>query len=199
MQNYLYGAGGHSKVVLDAMQVAQIDCAGFIDDKDISAWLGLPVFKIDSLVNKDVIYLHIAIGDCKAREYIAVKLTHVKFFNVVHPAAILAKTAQIGVGNFLAANSIVATGARVGNHCIINHAAVVDHDCVVSDFCHISPQSCLGGGVKLGKGVLIGAGAIVLPNLIIADYAIIGAGAVVIKNVATGMTVVGNPAKLIKE
>ena len=199
MQNYLYGAGGHSKVVLDAMQIAQINCAGFIDDKDNSAFLGLPVFKVDSLVNEVAIYLHIAIGDCKAREYIAAKLTHEKFFNVVHPTAILAKTAQIGFGTFLAANSIVAAGARVGNHCIINHAAVVDHDCVVSDFCHISPQSCLGGGVKLGKGVLIGAGAIVLPNLIIADYAIIGAGAVVIKNVAARVTVVGNPAKLIKE
>lgn len=181
------------------MQIAQIDCAGFIDDKDNFTWLGFPVFKIDSLVNQEATYLHIAIGDCKAREYIAAKLRYVKFFNVVHPTAILAKTAQIGLGTFLAANSIVAADARVGNHCIINHAAVVDHDCIVSDFCHISPQSCLGGGVKLGKGVLIGAGAIVLPNIIIADYAVIGAGAVVIKNVAAGVTVVGNPAKLIKD
>ena len=199
MQNYLYGAGGHSKVVLDAMKVAQIDCAGFIDDKDNSVWLGLPVFKVDSLTKVEANCLHIAIGGCKARENIAEKLTNTKFFNVVHPAAIVAKSAQIGLGTFLAANSIVAAGARVGNHCIINHAAVVDHDCIVSDFCHISPQSCLGGGVKLGKGVLIGAGAIVLPNIIIADYAIFGAGAVVIKNVAARVTVVGNPAKLIKE
>ena len=198
MKKYLYGAGGHSKVVLDAMQVAQIDCAGLIDDKDNAAWLGLPVFKIDSMVNEEATYLHIAIGNCKTREDIAAKLTHVKFFNVIHPTAILAKTAQIGLGTFLAANSIVAPDACVGNHCIINHAAVVDHDCMVSDYCHISPQSCLGGGVKLGKGVLIGAGAIVLPNIIIADYAAIGAGAVVIKNVAARVTVVGNPAKLIK-
>lgn len=199
MHKYLYGAGGHSKVVLDAMQITGVDCTGFVDDKDNSAWLGLPVFKIDSLLNEEAVYLHIAIGDCKTREDIAAKLTHVNFFNVAHPAAILAKMAQIGLGTFLAANSIVAAGARVGNHCIINHAAVVDHDCIVGDFCHISPQSCLGGGVKLGKGVLIGAGAIVLPNLVIADYAIIGAGAVVIKNVAAGVTVVGNPANLIKE
>ena len=47
--------------------------------------------------------------------------------------------------------------------------------------------------------LVIGAGAIVLPNIIIADYAVIGAGAVVIKNVAAGVTVVGNPAKLIKD
>lgn len=197
MRNYIYGAGGHGKVVLDAMQSAGIDCAGFIDDKDVCTWMGLSINKISKLNLNSEVYLHLAIGSAKAREGIANSFTNANFFNVIHPAAIVAKTAQIGSGTFLAAQSIIASDAQIGNHCIINHAAVVDHDCIVGDFTHIAPQSCLGGGVKVGRGVLIGAGAVLLPGITIADYAVIGAGAVVINDVADGITVVGNPARAI--
>ena len=49
MQNYIYGAGGHGKVVLDSMQAAHIDCMGFVDDKEISAWMGLKVYQLSAI------------------------------------------------------------------------------------------------------------------------------------------------------
>ena len=195
MQNYIYGAGGHGKVVLDAMQVARIDCTGFVDDKEISTWVGLKVYQPSALDLEAEIYLHLAVGNSKVREAMAIRYIKARFFSISHPAAIIAKTAQIGSGTFIAAQSIVAPDVQIGNHCIINHAAVVDHDCIVGDYAHIAPHSSLGGEVKIGKGVLIGAGAIVLPGIEIADYAVVGAGAVVTKNIAAGMTVIGNPAK----
>ena len=198
MQNYIYGAGGHGKVVLDTMQSAGSACEGFIDDKDVSTWMGLSIYKLSKLNLNSDIYIHLAIGNSKAREVIAKSLINTNFFNVRHPSAVIANTSQIGIGTFLAAQSIVAPNAQVGNHCIVNHAAVIDHDCIVGDFTHVAPQSCLGGGVKVGRGVLIGTGAIILPGITIADYAVIGAGAVVIQNVAAEVTVVGNPAKPIK-
>jgi sugar O-acyltransferase (sialic acid O-acetyltransferase NeuD family) len=196
MHNYIYGAGGHGKVVLDAMQVAHIDCKGFVEE--ILNWAGLGVLKLSDLAPETPNYFHLAIGSCKVREAIASKLDCASYFTVVHPSAVVAKTAQIGIGTFLAAHSIVAPDAKIGSHCIINHAAVIDHDCFVDDYSHIAPKSSLGGGVKVGKGVLIGSGAVVLPNLVIADYAVIGAGAVVTRNVLAGMTVVGSPAKSIE-
>jgi len=197
MQNYIYGAGGHGKVVLDAMQASHVECAGFIDDKGISTWMGLSIYQASALNLDGEISLHLAIGDSRAREKIAINFTKAKFFSVRHPTSVIAKTAQIGAGTFIAAQSVLAPDAQIGNHCIINHAAIVDHDCVVGDYTHIAPQSSLGGGVKVGKGVLIGAGAVILPGIKIADYAVVGAGAVVTKDVATGITVVGNPAKHI--
>jgi sugar O-acyltransferase (sialic acid O-acetyltransferase NeuD family) len=197
MQNYIYGAGGHGKVVLDAMQVSRIDCTGFVDDKEISTWVGLKVYHPSALDLDAEIYLHLAVGNSKAREAIATRLIKARFFSISHPAAIIAKSAQIGSGTFIAAQSIVAPDVQIGNHCIINHAAVVDHDCLVGDYTHIASQTSLGGGVKVGKGVLIGSGAVVLPGITIANYAIIGAGAVVTKNVAEGITVIGSPAKSI--
>ena len=195
MLNYIYGAGGHGKVVLDAMQVAHVDCAGFIDDKDVSIWMGLSAYHLSAFNLDDETYLHLAIGNCKAREAIAMNFTEERFFSVRHPSAIIAKTAQIGLGSFIAAQSIIAPDAQIGIHCIINHGSVVDHDCFVGNYTHIAPHSSLGGGAIIGRGVLIGAGAVILPGITVADYAVVGAGAVVTKNVVAGMTVVGNPAK----
>lgn len=196
MQNYIYGAGGHGKVVLDAMLLSGINCAGFFDDRELSAWAGLKVYSPSNL-NFDSLHLHLAIGSCKTRELMATKLEYAKFLSIKHPAAVIAKTATIGIGAFVAAQTVIAPDAVVGRHCIINHGAVVDHDCVVGDFTHIAPQCSLGGAVRVGRGVLVGAGAVILPGLVIEDYAVIGAGAVVTKNVGCGVTLVGNPAKPI--
>ena len=198
MKHYIYGAGGHGKVVLDAMQFAGMVCDGFVDDRGLAKWMDLDVLTLSSLDLNKQTHLHLAIGSCKVREAIVNKLGAVSFFSVIHPAASIAKMAEIGVGTLIAAQAVVAPDAQVGNHCIINHSAVIDHDCVVGDYSHIAPQSSLGGATKIGKGVLIGAGAVVMPGITVEDYAVIGAGAVVIKNVSAGMVVVGNPAKKMK-
>lgn len=52
--------------------------------------------------------------------------------------------------------------------------------------------------IKVGKHVWIGAGAIILPGVIIGDYAVIAAGAVVTGNVPEGAIAGGNPAKILK-
>ena len=196
MNYYIFGAGGHGKVVSDALRLSNLKCDGFIDVKSLNEWDGLPVFGVDvlsSMLNQDIT-LHIAIGSGDVRERISKELNNYSFSSIYHPSSIVSGTAKIEEGNFLAAGAIVGPYAKVGKHSIINHFAVVDHDCTVGDFCHISPHACLGGGVKIGKGVLVGAGAIILPGIVIGNNAIIGAGAVVTKNIQEGVTVVGNPA-----
>ena len=197
MKNYIYGAGGHGKVVWDAMQKSTLKCEGFIDDQVLNQWMDLPVFTPSFLNDLNSIELHIAIGNCKAREKVVNKFHNLKFVAIYHPNAIISSRAKIEAGTFLAAGSIIGPDAKVGKHSIINHHAVIDHDCSVGDFCHIAPHVSLSGGVKVGQGVLIGAGAIVLPGIKIADYAIVGAGSIVTNNIASGATVMGNPARAI--
>lgn len=192
MKHYIYGAGGHGKVVLDALLTLDMDCAGFVDDQDASSWMGLNVHSVADL--EDGAYLHLAIGNAEVRKEIATRLANMKFFSVNHIAAVISKLASVGDGTFVAANAIVGPGAQIGSHCIINHSAVVDHDCIIGSYSHVAPQSSIGGGVTIGEGVLVGTGAVVLPGIKVADYAVIGAGAVVTKNIVAGATVVGAPA-----
>ena len=197
MRTYIYGAGGHGKVVWDALQKSNIKCEGFIDDQVLNQWMDLPVFASSFLNDIDDIELHIAIGNCKMREEVFKKFKNFKFMSISHPNAIISSSAKIEFGTFLAAGSIIGPDAKVGKHAIVNHHAVIDHDCSVGDFCHIAPHASLGGGVKVGQGVLIGAGAIVLPGIKIANYVTVGAGSVVTNDIASGITVVGNPARAV--
>ena len=197
MKNYIYGAGGHGKVVWDAMQKSNLKCEGFIDDQVLNQWMDLPVFVSSFLNDLNDIELHIAIGSCKAREEVVNKFQNLKFVSICHPNAIISSRAKIEAGTFLAAGAIIGPDTKVGKHSIINHHAVIDHDCSVGDFCHIAPHVSLGGGVEVGQGVLIGAGAIVLPGMKIADYATVGAGSIVTNDITSGVTVLGNPARAI--
>ncbi len=197
MKHYIYGAGGHAKVVWDAIQKSKLKCEGFIDDQVLNQWMDLPVFASSFLNELNNIELHIAIGNCAAREEIVNKFQNLKFVSIYHPNAIISARAKIEDGTFLAAGSIIGPDAKVGKSTIVNHHAVIDHDCSVGDFCHIAPHASLGGGVKVGHGVLIGAGVIVLPGITIADYVTVGAGSIVTHDIASGITVMGNPARTV--
>jgi maltose O-acetyltransferase len=52
-----------------------------------------------------------------------------------------------------------------------------------------------GRPVRIGRNVWIGGAAVILPGVVVGDDAIIGAGSVVTRDVASGATVRGNPAR----
>lgn len=53
--------------------------------------------------------------------------------------------------------------------------------------------------VEIGERVWIGGAAIILAGVTIGDGAIVGAGSVVTRDVPAGATVVGNPARVVKD
>jgi maltose O-acetyltransferase len=52
-----------------------------------------------------------------------------------------------------------------------------------------------GRPVRIGANVWIGGAAVILPGVTVGDDAIVGAGAIVTRDVPSGATVVGNPAR----
>lgn len=199
---YLVGAGGHAKVVLDALlssgtlayDVRVRDGAQQLQGQLL---LGYPIEVPAIAAEMEGQSFHLAIGNNQARQRLFAALVDMKAvaLSIVHEASSVSRFARIGDGSFVAAQAVVAAAAVLGHSVIINHGAVVDHDCEVGDFSHIAPSAALSGGVVVGSGVLVGAGAKILPGLRVGDNAVIGAGAVVTANVGAGETWVGVPAR----
>jgi sugar O-acyltransferase (sialic acid O-acetyltransferase NeuD family) len=118
---------------------------------------------------------------------------------VRHPSAWTGFGVEIGGGTLLAPGTVVTTRARLGRHCIVNVRASVAHDCAVGDFVNLNPAATVCGNVTVGDGAYLGAGCVVKEKISIGRGATIGAGAVVIHNVPDGATVVGVPARVIKQ
>jgi sugar O-acyltransferase (sialic acid O-acetyltransferase NeuD family) len=203
----LIGAGGHGKVVLDAL-LAQKEyvVAGIIDVKKLvgTKVLGGEVIWTDAdlprLFKSGIKYCIIAVGSI-GDPGLRVKLSETakgvgfSFPNVISPKAVVSPHAVLGEGNYVAPGAIINAGTRIGNHCIINTGAIVEHDCVIHDFVHLSPGAVLSGGVAVGDQSHIGSGSVVVQYLKIGSKVMIGAGSVVTKDVPDGIKAFGNPCR----
>lgn len=118
---------------------------------------------------------------------------------IAHPTAWIADNAIIGLGTQILAGAIVEAEVRIGRQCIINTKAAVDHESILEDGAELAPGATLCGLVHVGVNGWVCAGATVLPRKKIGADAIVGAGAVVNRDVPDGVTVVGVPAKPLKQ
>jgi sugar O-acyltransferase (sialic acid O-acetyltransferase NeuD family) len=201
----IVGAGGHGKVVLDAARASGWAVAGFLDSVNPvgARILDAPVIGNESgLDDRDLLTRHmviIAIGDQTARRRLSLHVLQSggTLAVVRHPSSIVADSARIGAGSFLAAGTIVNPDARIGQFCILNTGCTIDHDCVLADGTQVSPGAHLAGSITCGEDVFIGTGAAIIPRITIGAHAVVGAGAVVIRDVEAGTRVAGNPARTI--
>ncbi len=207
----VFGAGGHGRVILDALRAAGLaDDAGILDadpdlkGKDIS---GVHVLGDDGYLGrarKDG-YSHFIVGiaglnDGGLRNELFAKglAAGLKPMSVCHPRAVLSPHAELGAGTVVLAGAVVNPGAAIGDNAIINSAAVIEHDCIIGDCAHIAPGAVLLGGGTVGRMAFVGGGAVVAPGLKIGGGAVIGAGAVVTRDVKPGVSVAGVPARPLK-
>jgi len=199
---YVLGAGGHGRVVIDALLAGGCPASSILvrDDRLDLHGTSILTCRIEAPAHTLVPAagrVHAAAGSAKVRRKLLEQtgLSPSAWFTIIHPRAVVSASAKLEHGGFVAAQAVIGPCAQIGVGAIINHGAVVDHDCKLGDFCHVAPLASLGGDVHIGNDVLIGAGARILPGLTIGDGVIIGAGAVVLENVPSGQTWFGVPAQ----
>lgn len=198
----IFGAGGHAKVVLEAVnmnnQFERVTLVDRCDEK--KTWFGNEVLcenkcKIEDLLS-EFTHAFIAIGKNRFRLERMRELRAIGFRipTIVHPQAMVSPSAKIKEGVFVNAGAVINADSEIGSGAIINTGAIIDHDCVVSDGVHVSPGAVLGGSVFVGETAWICLGAKVINNISIGRHSIVAAGSVVVRDVDENVMVAGVPA-----
>lgn len=202
------GAGGHAKVLIDALQARSVPIRGILDsdpaklggkilgisvlgtDAKLGEWLPDEVVLVNGLGSTESLLSRTALHErLRARGY--------SFLGVVHPSAVVSPHACLGESVQIMAGAVIQAGARLGDGCIVNTGALVDHDCALEAHVHVAPGAVLSGGVTIGSNTHIGTGAAVIQGIRIGSRCLVAAGAVVVHDVPDGSRVAGIPAREI--
>lgn len=207
----VYGASGFGRELVWLIQ----DCDGydvvtFIDDdiaKHGSSLNGIPILGLEQAYKKFPNAKVVGgVGVPKTRETLIKKAARVgfDFETIIHPRVELSKWIKIGLGTVICAGNILTTNITLGKHVQINLDCTIGHDVIMGDYTTLAPGIHVSGWVHFGKRVYVGTGAVMINGtedqpLTIGDNSIIGAGAVVTKNIPSGVTAVGVPARVIQK
>lgn len=208
----IWGGGGHGKVVADLARSLHWEVVGFVDANE--SMVGEVVEPGGACVlyaqgdfleriSKGSITEHVdavvvAIGDGATRDRCLRQLPKdIIAPALVHPSACVSPSASLGCGVVVFAHAVVNAASSVADGVILNTGSVVEHDCRLGPCAHLSPRATLCGSVVVGARSWVGAGSVVIQALRVGADVMVGAGAVVIRDVEDGMTVVGNPARLL--
>lgn len=149
-------------------------------------------------------YVQIAIANSKVREKIANRLEAdgIGLWSISADNVILMDESEIAEGAALSPFVTITSNIKIGKCFHANLYSYVEHDCVIGDFVTFAPSVKCNGNIHIEDHAYIGAGAVIKQGtpdqpLVIGCGAIVGMGAVVTKSVPAGVTVVGNPARIL--
>lgn len=202
------GAGAEAVWVardMIASGLGSFGIAGFVDDSVApgTSVEGFPVLGATAGVlagrSSGNTVLHCAIGNnaVRARVTSAFEAAGFRFLTLVHPSVVIAPSATVGSGCYIAPLVMVGPSARIGNHVLINAHVSVGHHSVIEDCAQLSPGCRVNGHVRIGSRALVAANASIIPGITVEADAIVGANSAVIRTVRSGDTVIGVPAKVV--
>ncbi|MGH9673042.1 MAG: NeuD/PglB/VioB family sugar acetyltransferase [Bryobacteraceae bacterium] len=182
----ILGAGGHAKMLIDALRSqSSLRLVGLVADPApaFADVLGAPVLggseKLAELYEKGLRLAINGIGGIgrpalRQEKFAELAKLGFGFPAVVHARAIVEPSARVEAGAQIFAGAVVGTAARVGFGAIVNTGAIVSHDCEIGDFAHLTPGVVLAGEVKVETGALVGMGVTTAVGVRIGAWARIG-------------------------
>lgn len=211
----VYGASGCGRSLMPVAR-AQLKRAGikaeivFIDD-GLSAEaiinshrvMNYEAFKKIIATKK---YVLIAIANSQVREKIALRLEQdaIALWTVQADNVVLMDNIELAAGAALSPFVSITSNIKIGKCFHANLYSYVEHDCVIGDYVTFAPGVKCNGNIHIEDHAYIGTGAVIKQGtpdkpLVIGKGAVVGMGAVVTKSVPPGVTVIGNPARLLKK
>ncbi|HCL60647.1 MAG TPA: acetyltransferase [Acinetobacter sp.] len=181
----------------------------FIDDAECQSIVnGHQVYNFEAFLELDAAdkYVAIAIANNRVREKLVqnIDLYNLKYWSVIAPTMISMDEVQIGEGAILCNYVHFTSNIKVGKFFHANYFSYIAHDCVIGDYVTFAPGVKCNGNIHIEDHVYIGTGAVIKQGtpdkpLVIGKGAVVGMGAVVTKSVPPGVTLVGNPARILEK
>ncbi len=200
---YIWGAGGHAKVVADAARLSGLwAICGFVDvfpERYGEIFCGAPILREAEIPAGSRVI--VGFGHCARRLALARELQANGFtlVTLIHPAASVSPSAKLAEGVFVGAGAVIDPGCQIGLAAIINNGAIICHDTVIGDGTHVAPGAALAGGIRVGRRAWLGLGCRVIENTSVGDDAMLGAGAVAVNDIPAHTLAIGCPAKVRRE
>lgn len=200
----LIGAGGHGKVAADIAEICGFEDVSFLDQsyperqKNGSWKIVDNLTSIDNFKAEGCAFF-LTIGNNQVRERLWREWKLQDSVQLIHPSTNISRYATLNSGVLAVAGVIVNADTIIGCSTILNTACTIDHDCVLGDFVHVSPGANIAGGCRIGDRSWIGIGASIKQGVTIGRDVTVGAGATVVSDIPDGLTVIGTPAKPLKE
>ena len=210
----VFGAGGYGREVMPLArkqlqkQENAVDRLFFVvDNPETEEVNGIKVISLTDFLKIDAErrYLTCAIADSNVRSSLKNRIrgSEILDWTVVAENCVIMDKVTIGSGSILSPFVTITSNVSIGSSFHANLYSYVGHDCVIGDFVTFAPSAKCNGNVVINNHAFVGTGAIIRPGrtgkpLAIGEAAVIGMGSVVTKDVPPGVTVFGNPAKIIK-
>ena len=210
----VYGASGCGRSLMPVAR-AQLKRAGikaeivFIDDGlsveaiiNSHRAMNYEAFKKITAAKK---YVLIAIANSQVREKIALRLEQdsIALWTVQADNVVLMDNIELAAGAALSPFVSITSNIKIGKCFHANLYSYVEHDCVIGDYVTFAPGVKCNGNIHIEDHAYIGSGAVIKQGtpdqpLVIGKGAVVGMGAVVTKSVPPGVTVIGNPARILE-
>ena len=211
----IYGASGCGRSLMPVAR-AQLKRLGnpaeivFIDDSLVTETIinshramSYAAFKAHPATQKQVL---IAIANSQVREKISKQLEQdaIELWTVQADNVVRMDDVVLAQGAALSPFVTFTSNIKIGKCFHANLYSYVEHDCVIGDYVTFAPGVKCNGNIHIEDHAYIGTGAVIKQGtpdkpLVIGKGAVVGMGAVVTKSVLPGVTVIGNPARILEK
>ena len=208
----IIGGAGDGSVVAESLMASKaagraVEILGFLNDEFRP---GLKIYDFPVLgrlddwhkLDDDVVFAwalqRVGQMPARIRRMRGLAIPDHRWTSVRHPNSVVASSAEVGTGTFIASFTTVQPLARIGPFAGLRAGVSIGHHATVGEHAYVGPNATMCGYSVLGEGATLGPNAVILERTTVGPYVVVGIGAAVTKNVPSGAVMMGNPARPVR-